>query len=262
MEAKRQRSPVGGPMLEGYPRPQAGWIRFQMRLGRRATRKSPALHILQVQAFKLSINVICATAILICLTRSRHRCQLAPDLRSGHTRSSTWPGQFGLDFTLSEISSASCSVGGESGGGGLGGWRGLGPKYGKHGSWPKKLISSLFFDCGQGSCLFLLASESKDSRAWKHNQPRSACLLFLSVGDTVMWASLSGLLSCGVCFILRSPMLILFHAYKCFACMCVPQAVKVRRERASDALELDYRFESPRTCWELNQVLWKSSEGS
>lgn len=125
---KRQRSPVVGPKLEGYPRPQARWIRFQMRLGRRATRKSPALQILQVQAFKLGISVVRATAILICLTRSRHRCQLAPDLRSGHTRSSTWPGQFGLDFTLSEISSASCSVGGESGGGGLGGWRGLGAK--------------------------------------------------------------------------------------------------------------------------------------
>lgn len=80
-------------------------------------------------------------------------------------------------------------------------------------------------------------SQSKDSGAWKYSQPRSFCLLFLNAGYTVMWVSLSGLLSCSVYSVPRSPMLILFHAYECFASLCVPQAVKVRRERASDALE-------------------------
>lgn len=101
--------------------------------------------------------------------------------------------------------------------------RGLGLKYGKHGSWPKKLISSLFFQCGQGSCLFLLASGLEEFRkqglrileiqsSLKHLPTVPEC------GDTVMWVSLSVLFSCGVYSVLRFP-----HAYfiSCMRVFCL-----------------------------------------
>jgi hypothetical protein len=140
---------------------------------------------------------------------------------------------------------------------GRGSW---GPKSRRLESWFKKLTSSLFPSVGKGhvySCLLKTwkNSETKDSGVWGYSQPRSICLVFLSVGDTVFY----------VAFMLYwDPPLflfcfILFYVYGCFKFTCMPLTVASIRP---PELKL-HMILSPHACAETwTCLLWKSSKCS